>query len=447
MNDTAPETLTVLPNRRMFYAARRMQYGFLSIVAVAFVAGILPLFGLHLGSASAVSAGGDLPILLASLLCGLSLFLSGPERGDFAAKLARRAAKLLAICEGALLLMWLRSASAVSIEHGGFSRASIALGFGMLVIVVLLIDHDGEQMRFAVDVLVCCLCALSLVLIANAVLGRLVLFGSAAGREEPGAVLVCLVALSMVVALRQAERGVLQIFLGAGMGSGLARIYAPIVLLAPFAGEMVNALVSRSGLLGHVSTAVIASAGSIFAVGVLLFFTWRISRMENEIHDLILRDEATRLYNQRGFQMLAEHALRLAQRSRIPFSVLFINFENLAEIHEQLGPKAAAASLAEAGMILRSTFRESDIKGRIGAGEFAVAGQFDRAGISIAALRLEAAVAARSSKWAGPAELKFSMGHVTTIDPQARETLKGLLARAGQMRNRMDTQLKETLVN
>ena len=144
--------------------------------------------------------------------------------------------------------------------------------------------------------------------------------------------------------------------------------------------------------------ALLASAAVAVAVGILLFFAWRISRMENEIHDLILRDEATRLYNVRGFHMLAEHALRLAQRSGVPFSVLYIDIENLAEIHAQLGPNATAAALAEAGEILRATFRESDIKGRIGADQFAVAGQFDRAGISVAALRLEAATAARGAK-------------------------------------------------
>ena len=42
--------------------------------------------------------------------------------------------------------------------------------------------------------------------------------------------------------------------------------------------------------------------------------------------------------------------------------------------------------LREAGEILKATFRESDIKGRIGGDEFAVAGQFDRAGISVAAI-------------------------------------------------------------
>jgi diguanylate cyclase (GGDEF)-like protein len=183
------------------------------------------------------------------------------------------------------------------------------------------------------------------------------------------------------------------------------------------------------------------------AIGILLFFTWRISRMENEIHDLILRDEATRLYNFRGFHMLAEHALRLAQRTNVPFSVLFVNLENLAEVHAQLGPTASAAALREAGEILKATFRESDIKGRIGGDEFAVAGQFDRAGISVAALRLEAVTAVRNAKGARAVPLKLSMGHVTTSDGSTQETLKEMLHRAGQMRNRQEGLLKEMLVN
>jgi GGDEF domain-containing protein len=107
----------------------------------------------------------------------------------------------------------------------------------------------------------------------------------------------------------------------------------------------------------------------------------------------------------------------------------------------------AAAALAEAGGILHTTFRESDIKGRIGADEFAVAGQFDRAGISVAALRLEAATAARSAKSGRPFPLKFSMGHVTTAGGDSQESLKEMLDRAGQIRNRQDGLLKEMLVN
>jgi len=164
-------------------------------------------------------------------------------------------------------------------------------------------------------------------------------------------------------------------------------------------------------------------------------------------HDLVLRDEATRLYNRRGFQLLAEHALRLAKRTGVPFSVLFIEMENLADIHAELGPEAAGASLAEAGEILRATFRETDIKGRIGADQFAVAGRFDRTGISVAALRLEFATAARASKRQGPVPLKLSMGHVTTLDSTLQESLEDLLQRAGHSKNRVETQVGEMQVN
>jgi diguanylate cyclase (GGDEF)-like protein len=145
--------------------------------------------------------------------------------------------------------------------------------------------------------------------------------------------------------------------------------------------------------------------------------------------------------------MLAEHALRLAKRTNVPFSVLFIELENLTEIHAQHGEDATASSLAEAGEILRATFRESDIKGRVGADEFAVAGRFDRCGIAVAAMRLEAATASRTSRTQGPVPLRLSMGHVTTLDSSVQESLKDLLQRAGQAKNRMDLQLKEMHVN
>jgi hypothetical protein len=39
------------------------------------------------------------------------------------------------------------------------------------------------------------------------------------------------------------------------------------------------------------------------------------------------------------------------------------------------------------------------------------------------------------------------MGHVTTSDADSQESLKDLLARAGQLRNRQEGQLNEMLVN
>lgn len=447
MNDTAPDALTILPNPALFRAARWTQRIGIGVSAIAILFGFLPLAGLETYGTSSAMARGNLPVLVTALFCALSLLLSSPERTGVALSYAQRIANLFALFAASVVVFWWRAAAiGARSGHIAFPPAPAAFGFVLLAIAVVLVDRKNWLVNRIVDVLACTMCLLSLLLVSDSVFGRFALFGGSTTPGTSTSVLACLVALTAVVALRQAEHGVFSIFLGVGIGSGLARIFAPILLLLPFAWVLASARTTRGGQ-SHLTAALLASAAVAAAVGILLFFAWRISRMENEIHDLILRDEATRLYNPRGFHMLAEHALRLAQRSSVPFSILFIDLENLAQIHTELGPDAAAASLAEAGEILRATFRESDIKGRIGADEFAVAGRFDRAGISIAALRLEAATAARSAMSSRPIPLRFSMGHVTTTDPTAQETLKDLLARAGQAKNRLDSQFKEMRVN
>ncbi len=443
MNETVPETLTVLPDPRLFRAARWMQRLSLGVAATAALLGLLQLLKSPFDSRSASTA--TAAFLLTSLLCGISLLLSEPARTGVAIGYARRAANFFAICT--LITLSILGRHFVADPHVVVPPERFVLGLYALTIAVILVDQKNWLINRVVDVMVCSLCLLCVLLVSDAVFGRFALFGKTAGSTGTAALLICLVALTIAVALRQAERGVFSILLGVGIGSGLARAFAPILLLLPFALEAVNAWMNRAGPAGHLDAALIASIAVAVAIGILLFFAWRISRMENEIHDLILRDEATRLYNIRGFHMLAEHALRLAQRSGAPFSVLYIDLENLAEIHSQLGPNASAAALAEAGQILRATFRESDIKGRIGADQFAVAGQFDRAGISIAALRLEAATAARGAKSASQLALQFSMGHVTTAGGDLDENLRELLERAGQVRNRQENMLKEMLVN
>lgn len=448
MNEDVPDMLTVLPDPKLFRAARWAQRVCLGVVAIGILLGLMPLLGIHLSGSSSTAARASLPYLITALLCSISLFLSESELAGVAVVHVGRAANLLILCGGVAILFSSRIGSGTSpIREGALLAARFSLGFVALALVVVLVDKTSGLMNHVVDFMVCGLCLLSLLLVSDAAFGGFALFGRATGSPGASALLVCLVALTVAVTLRQAEHGVFSIFLGVGVGSRLARIFAPILIVLPFAWEAASEWISRIGPARHLNAAMAASAAVTVAVSILLYFTWHISRMENRIHDLVLRDEATRLYNFRGFQMLAEHALRLAQRANVPFSVLYIDLENLAEIHTELGPNVAAATLKEAGELLRATFRESDIKGRIGADSFAVAGQFDRTGISVAALRLEAATAARSARSTRPIPIKFSMGHVTTSDVSTPENLRELLERAGQIRNRQESLLKEMLVN
>ena len=447
MNDQVPDSLTVLPDPKLFRAARWGQRVCLALAALSVLLGMIPQLGIHLGGSPSIPERASLPYLITALLCCISLFISEPERTGVATY-ARRAANLLVLCgTGAILFVALTARQTFPHHESALLASRFSFGFVALALAVCTVDKKNWLINHMVDFLACGLCLLSLSLVSGAAFGKLGLFGTTTDSLGPPAVLACLVALTIAVTLRQAEHGVFSIFLGVGVGSRFARIFAPILLMLPFLWSAATEWINHAFPARHLNGAFVASAGVAVSVGILLFFTWHISGMENRIHDLVLRDEATRLYNFRGFQMLAEHALRLAQRSRVPFSVLYVDLENLDEIHTELGPNIAAATLKEAGEILRATFRESDIKGRIGADSFAVAGQFDRTGISVAALRLEAVAAARSARSGRPIPIKFSMGHVTTSDMHEPENLRELLERAGQLRNRQESLLKETLVN
>jgi diguanylate cyclase (GGDEF)-like protein len=269
-------------------------------------------------------------------------------------------------------------------------------------------------------------------LITESLFGVIGLFGLSASDLIAPMVLVCLVLLTIVVSIRQAQHGVFAIFVGRGIGSRIARGFAPILLVLPFLGEVIKTRISlRVVIPDQYTTAILTSAAASVSIVLLVFLVWRINAMEAEIHDLTLRDELTGLYNMRGFYLLGEQTLRLAQRAQLPFSVLFVDLDGLKQINDQLGHNTGSAYLAETGELVETTFREGDVKGRFGGDEFVIAGQFSRVGIEIAAERLSAAAAARNATSTRKFPLSFSIGHVTA-DHYSQETLKDLVTRADE---------------
>ena len=137
----------------------------------------------------------------------------------------------------------------------------------------------------------------------------------------------------------------------------------------------------------------------------------------------------TGLYNLRGFYLLSEQVLRLAQRSHLPLSVLFIDLDHLKQINDSFGHDAGSAFLVETAEILKQTFRETDVMGRVGGDEFAVVCQGSKVAISIAAQRLQAASALRNAEPVRRFPLSFSIGFVTA-EGRERQSLKELLTEA-----------------
>lgn len=94
--------------------------------------------------------------------------------------------------------------------------------------------------------------------------------------------------------------------------------------------------------------------------------------MEEEIKALSLRDELTTLYNRRGFLTLAEQQLKTANRLKKRIALLYLDMDNLKRINDTGGHKLGDRALAEVAFVLKKSFREADIVGRLGGDEFSV---------------------------------------------------------------------------
>lgn len=95
-------------------------------------------------------------------------------------------------------------------------------------------------------------------------------------------------------------------------------------------------------------------------------------RMEHDLRILSFTDELTGLYNRRGFFTLAEQQLKMARRLRRGVLVLYADVDNLKAINDTFGHQEGSRAIVATSNILKSTYRDSDIIGRIGGDEFVV---------------------------------------------------------------------------
>jgi diguanylate cyclase (GGDEF)-like protein len=378
---------------------------------------------------------------LAVLFSALSLALSEPRHSKQSQRLSLLLAALVALLAASALVDFRSSLSHSNDAALSASRETaaqlwermppqIACAFELLGLSMLLL---GTKKRVAVqvaDLLVFFLCLLLLVLLSAYIFRATRMFGLPTSGLPSAQTLLCLLLLTVVAVLRRAQHGVFAIFLGRGIGSRIARALAPIVLVLPFIREISRAhLVNTQLIPAHYVTAILTSIAAMLSFILVLLIAWRINSMEREIQDLSLRDELTGLYNLRGFSFLAEQGLRMAQRARVPYSILFIDLDNLKQVNDELGHGMGSAFLTETGGLLRATFRETDVIARLGGDEFVVAGQFTNEAISIAAQRLRTASSLRNTQTGRRLPLNLSIGCITT-DEALRETLEELLAKA-----------------
>ncbi|HXX57963.1 MAG TPA: diguanylate cyclase [Thermodesulfovibrionales bacterium] len=100
-----------------------------------------------------------------------------------------------------------------------------------------------------------------------------------------------------------------------------------------------------------------------------------IARIEHaktlkHLRDTSLIDQLTGLYNRLGFFTLTEHQIALAKREKRGLVMLYADMDDLKGINDRWGRQEGDRALIDAAIMLRATFRKSDIIARVGGDEF-----------------------------------------------------------------------------
>jgi diguanylate cyclase (GGDEF)-like protein len=392
---------------------------------------------------------------LAILLYGLGLSLATPKQSSRILLVSRIVAASVILIAALTLAEYifhiflgldtLLSPDSATLRHGRMSPQTATSLLLMGVILIFFRIRKGVS-AWVVDLILSCLCVLLLIMASGYMFDAMHLFGLSPSTRTAPQTLACLMLLTFVVFDRRAEYGIFAIILGTGIGSRITRIACPIVLILPFLLEIGRAGIIHSQRVSpDYATAQATALIAMCAFGLVLIMAWRIDGMEREIRDLSLRDELTKLYNRRGFYVLAEQALNLAQRSRMQFSVLFIDLNNLKQINDTLGHGTGSAFLLEVADLVRRSFRDTDVIGRIGGDEIVVAGESTETGINIAAMRLEQATVHRNAQGGHRYPLSISIGCATS-DVDKPRSLEELLNKADKAMYK-EKQLSKQLVS
>lgn len=327
----------------------------------------------------------------------------------------------------------LLSLSAQAAPRPGAMTAQFAFAFLLIAILLLFVDAQKGPASYAADGLAIALCLVSFFLLGRFLFETTHIFPNLTVDPTPAVTVVALFLLTCTAVLVRAEYGAFRILLDRGMGGRIMRVLAPIVIVLPFLRELGRERLIRARLVPeHGAAALLSSITAVISLFLLVLITRYVHRMEKEIRELTLRDELTGLHNLRGFKLLAEQSLRLAQRSRAPFSLLFIDLDDLKQINDSFGHEIGSEFLIETAELLKESFRETDVIGRIGGDEFAIAGPMDEGTILDAARRLEEQASLSGNESRHGIALSLSIGHVTA-DSHTHSSLEELLAKADAM--------------
>jgi diguanylate cyclase (GGDEF)-like protein len=163
---------------------------------------------------------------------------------------------------------------------------------------------------------------------------------------------------------------------------------------------------------------------------VLLQDLARMAEQEIAAVHLATTDELTGLSNRRGFEALAEHAIRLCKRTVKPASLLFFDLNGFKQINDVYGHAEGDRALIAFATVLRTALRDSDVIGRLGGDEFVVLlTDSDESGTIQTVQRVRQQLDVFNSAAQTGYELHCSVG-ASTYSPGSEASVEEMLAEA-----------------
>lgn len=155
-------------------------------------------------------------------------------------------------------------------------------------------------------------------------------------------------------------------------------------------------------------------------------------QLQNERDRISLSDSLTGLYNRRGFFVLANEQLKLLHRSPQGLLLLLCDVDKMKAINDTFGHSRGDQTLIDASVVLRTTFRASDILARLGGDEFAIVAIGTMpATAELLQARLQAILNKHNAQSDRPYQLSFSVG-VAGVAPDEQATIEELISKADQ---------------
>ncbi len=167
------------------------------------------------------------------------------------------------------------------------------------------------------------------------------------------------------------------------------------------------------------------AAGQRYVGGLAEDDTERV-RQHEIAHRQSITDNLTGLLNRHGFDAQAAPELLRARRRGSSCTLVCIGLDGLSGVHVRLGSAASDALISLASMILRKSFRTTDIVARIDGDRFAILAPDSSGEVDVIRRRLQAAVAELSANPILEAQFDFRIG-LLLCEPAGSESLAQLL--------------------